>query len=252
MSKQQEYEQIERYLDKQMSVEERARFEARLAQEEALRQEVQLQRELAEVLAGEEVHELRTRIKEVDEVWKASSGRPSKPSRSIFSIRSIIGIAALLAIGIFTYTFLQPGTKDASELYAQHYEPYQLLLEDRSTSPGQPNAQDLQQAIRAYQQANYPEAARLFAALQQQAPDNPTYAFYAALCALSTGQSQQAIDELSRLQSGDHLLVEQSRWYLALAHLQAENVTAAKAVLSQIENGQYKYQQAQRLLKEWE
>ncbi len=248
MSLEEQYEQIERYLAEALSPEEQQAFEARLQEDAALAREVKLHRELARSLNDEKVNALRGQLKNIDQGWAAPTDQ--QPTKRIsLNWRQLAGVAAIIAIGILAYTFLNrgPASLTNDELFAQHFSPYRLVLDERSAAPSE--ADQLRAAISSYETGNYDQATERFQQLQNTAPDNVLYTFYTALSQLSNERPTEAIPLLQGLlQKGTHLFVQQSRWYLALAHLDNNDSENAKAVLRQIQEGDYQYEAAQAIL----
>jgi len=66
-------------------------------------------------------------------------------------------------------------------------------------------------------------------------PDAPHIAFYLGACALLVGETDEAITELERTAAlGDTPFLEEALFYLAKAHLQAGDVTAARDALVKV------------------
>ena len=250
MSKEEDFERIERYLRKEMPSEEQQDFEQELQSNAELKGEVYLHQELDHRLGGEEIHALRAQLQSVDQSWEAPDNRRSlKPRR--FSLRPLLSIAAILAIGILMYLFLwpMPGSMDKEALYAQYFEPYRLVLQERSAETTA-DATLVKVAVRMYEQGNFLAAAERFSSLLAAEPNNVVFSFYKALSELSAGQVQPAIAGFeSLLQQKDHLFVQQSRWYLALAYLKAGEVAAARSRLEEISAEDFKAAQATEMLK---
>ena len=127
-----------------------------------------------------------------------------------------------------------------------------MLLTSRSSDENQVNEQ-LNQAISAYQNQDFESAATGFSEITEVNPDNLSYLFYQAVSLLESQKATEAIPVFQALLSQPkHTLSEQSQWYLALAYLQQEDTVNVKKHLEGIEEGEFKYEEAQTLLTKLE
>ncbi|MCB0635587.1 MAG: hypothetical protein KDC54_03165 [Lewinella sp.] len=91
------------------------------------------------------------------------------------------------------------------------------------------------EASTAYINGDYATATQKWEELMQQTPVNESDHFYLGLCYLYQDQPEKALPQLEATTAFDHRHYrEEVNWYLALAHLQAGQVEAAKAYLEQI------------------
>lgn len=253
MDEDKKYEQIEAYLSGTMSAVELESFEKEVATNSALQEEVDLHRQVAETLKGEEVHQLRATIKTVNQNWKrpqvADHEKKAKVVR--FPFRNILAIAATVLLLVVAYLFVVPELNYSEEtLFADNFEPYKMVLNQRSSTPDMGETTKLlNQAVSAYEQKDFQTAAKLFQELQNQSPDAGAFLLYASISDLSLGNTDQAITNLEKIIAADApLFVEQGRWYLALAYLQKGDLAKAKTQLQDISSGSFQYDAAQKIL----
>ena len=233
---------IERYLEGALTVPERRAFEQRLAAEPALARALRLHRELADTLADPGAHALRDVLQQTDASWTAPR---AGGGLRVLVYRSLAAAAAVLVL-LTAAWWLWP-TPDGPALYAAYYTPFELPVAERSTDTTAPL---LQRADAAYRAGAYEEAFQLLTQLTERAPENTLYRFYRAQAALRTPRTDAAITDFEYLLDlPDHLFVQQSRWYLALAYLKADRREAAREMLRTIEPGAYRYREARRLLR---
>lgn len=250
MTSEEKFNQIEMYLSGTLTEQERAAFEQKLARDQTFRQEVELHRQVAETLKGEKVHQLRRVLETVDKNWKEDQGNKENQFR-LLSIRSLIAVAATVLLLVFAYQLFVPESSSSEELFAEYFEPYQMVLTQRSLSADSTMNITLNTAIRNYQDSQFKAAATAFQQLQTQYPENKAFTFYLGLAQLSAGNSDSSINAFSTLLADPtHLFVEQCRWYLALAYLQQGNNGLAATQLQAITSGTFKYEAAQALLEE--
>lgn len=249
MEEKEKYDTIEKYLAGELDAKEQQNFERQLESDPDLQKELDLHDDLSNRLKGEKIHDFRKVLQAVDQDWQAPHQDPQKRP-ILFRLPYIAAIAASLLLAVLAYQFLQtPSMPSNSELFATYFEPYNMVLNERSENDN-PNAVLLNAAVVAYSTKDFVQAAKQFSSLIEKVPENKAYAFYAAQAELAVNNSAKAIPLFRQLSSeGDHPFVELSRWYLALAFLQEGNVVEAKKQLETIKSGQDKFAEAQTLLK---
>lgn len=239
------YDLIEKWLSDELNPKELLEFQQYQRSHPNWEQEVRLHQQMASLLGDASTLEIRQTLAAVDKEWQAPG---TGPRVSIFS-RRVLGIAAsfLVLAGVFgVYYFTRP--LSMSELYASYYEEYPMLLSQRSEAQNETN-QLLSTAILAYQNREFQTACAQFSQLRRSAPENAAYTFYLGLCYLELDKTQEAIltfQELLALEAGPYL--ELTRWYLALAYLDTEQVDLARSAFTEIKAGQFKYEEAQKIL----
>lgn len=248
------YDQVESYLADAMSADERRIFEQQMDADPALRAEVLLHQEVTETLRGEKVHELRKVLKEVDQNFQITdTANPTYNQVRTLPFRRLLAIAAAVAAMVVTVFVLMPDAAMSNDdLFAQHYEPYKMILNQRSADDAESTEQLVKAAVMAYETKDYKQAAVLFETLLAQQPHSETFQLYHAITLISSDDAGSAIEPLNKLLSNaSPLFVEQSRWYLAMAYLKSGNTNGAKSTLQAIEKGAFQFAAAQQILKEF-
>jgi tetratricopeptide (TPR) repeat protein len=251
MDEQTKYERIESYLAGTMVPAERLQFEQELTADSSLADELELHRQLQGSLRGEKIHEFRAVLQAVDKQWQKPAGKPNRSQRLRLLFRPALAVAAAVALLLIAWQLFSPnGRPDASEqLFAAYFEPYQMVLNQRSAAELPERAGLLNTAIKQYAEGQFADAAIAFRQLEQSEPGNIAFQFYQALALLASGQADEAIPILENvLARSGHLFSEQCRWYLALAHLKRGQEAEAKQLLDSIGPGQFRYAQSRELL----
>lgn len=247
MEKERQHELIEKYLAGTLAAADEADFEG-LRQEPAFNETLRLHRQLAENLSSEKLHRFRAQVQAADQAWAQGQKPTAKVRRLTFGRQIGIAASLLLLLALSLYLLGPFSGTQADTLFALHFEPYQMVLNQRSETADLPLQQ---QGIAAYQSGDYQAAAAAFRQLAAEAPQQELFSFYAALSDLAAGAATTAVARLEVLsREGSDGLQQQSRWYLALALLKAEETARCKDTLSQIKAGDYRYQKAQELLKQ--
>ena len=244
MKKQETYEQIEAYLAGFMSSQEKADFEKALEGDDRLKNEVEFHRELAEATKGENFHKLRDVLQKTDASWTGEKGHSGGRVISMSFMKMAIAASVVVLMGVALWFNITSST-DGPELFAAHFEPYDMVITQRSLEG--PKDQVLETAINNYDDGNYQESEKQFSNLAEINPDEPIMRIYECISSLATGNSKSSIDCFDNLLNIP-ALAEQSRWYLGLAYLQDGNGKKAAEVLSQIGEKEYKYAEAKEIL----
>ena len=167
------------------------------------------------------------------------------------NFRKLVGFLLSLLIGIFIYQVVLPENLYSEDLFLDNFETYPTILIQQTIDDSQTINQSIfDQAIRNYQQENFEVAALDFEKLQEGQENDIFFQFYEGVSQLGAYRNGDAIQIFYKLLSrSDHLLVEQSRWYLALTYLQYDDWASTKRELKKIQPDAYKYKEAQKLFK---
>ena len=219
-------EKIEQYLADELSPEDKAAFEARLAEDPALKRRMKIARQLDEAFDGAEVFALRKELHAIRELR-------SKPKLRRFPRWSYAAIAAAVVILVLVWVNVGPPSQSPEALFADNYSAYPMLINSRADSV----SDELGAAMVAYQNGEYAFAAEAFGSLQSETVRPEFLRFYEAVSLLGAKDGAGAIRILTVLDLPE--LAEPRQWYLALAYLQSGQPEAAKDELKKIQTGPY-------------
>ncbi|MFQ5445974.1 MAG: tol-pal system YbgF family protein [Saprospiraceae bacterium] len=166
--------------------------------------------------------------------------------------RVLLRVAAVAAILLATYFILFQSTSPA-DLYTQYYTSYRLdiPMDMRSSDKSPALSPTLLNALQRYGNAQYEASIPVFEEVLKSDPGNEAARFFAGIACLETGQFEKAARFLTTVQKGTGIYAGKAAWYLALADLQAGDISAAKVLLKEIKAGNgYKKPEAAALLRE--
>jgi len=261
-------DEIEAYLNQEMTEVEQTAFEGRMQGDKALAEEVRFHRAVVggidlagELNFKELVGEVHNELKQEQflESAKTVKTQEAKVRKIRFSSRRILSLAASFAILLMAawWLFLRPVSSE--QLYASYFElPSEVLsteIESRLSETGfgtnKVALEQLETAIQAYQNSDYETAIEGFQTFKNTAPEDAlvNYAsFYEAISSLKLEKTQISQDLLQDVYE-DPRLQEEALWYLAMTYLKKDKKEEAKYVLLQLEK-EGKYQKrATKLLK---
>lgn len=229
---------IDLYLNGMLPKDEQAAFEAEIAADPKLREEVELQRKTFALLEAAAFEETRQQVAELSANNNSRSG-----SRRMISIAA--SVTLLLGLGISYYLISNQYSNNS--LYAEYAEPYP----DHITTMGA-GEQAVAKALEHYNQEDYAAAAKAFRTLADSGLYEDRFTIYEAVSLTNSGQAPKAITLLE-----DHLKTNPKdaiacEWQLVLSYLANNDGTKAKALLQQFleHNEGYKNTKATALLDE--
>lgn len=242
---------LDRYLRDEMDEQERHLFEEQLATDEALTEQLDLQRDTIEGIRLDGSHALKQRLQAVE--TELASPVPvvvdEKKTHRRFLMTWVAIAASLFTVVLLGYLFI-PTASSTEELYVAYYQPFPNLINPAQRSVEVEESSVPEQAMRAYDQQQYAEAVALFE--QGGALSDPGYTFYYGASYLGLEQPERAILLLEQVvQEKTGLFYEPGLWYLALAHLKTNDPEAARPYLQTLAEQEGDYtEEAQELLEE--
>lgn len=240
------WDRIERYLRDEMSSEERSGFESEIATDKSLKQEVELHRMVHDTLGDPAETRFRETLADVIDKKTTEKPQPAKVRKLIPDWR-LISVAATVLIALGVFTWFNP--MSTSDQFADNFDAYPMVLTQRSQADTAQMDVLITEAVRYYESQEYPEAAASFGRLAQLDPGAVTFPFYQAISHIASGDLDQAIPLLEDvLTRPDHLLIEQTRWYLGLALWGNGDEERSRQVLGEIQPGQFKYNEARAMI----
>jgi tetratricopeptide (TPR) repeat protein len=236
VTKEERYEQIERYLADEMAPGERADFTMMLTTDAALKEEVALH-EGVQTLSRREafLQNLSAAAKDHFAVDSAQTGS----GRRLLYWSIAAAVVLLAAVGIFVLQ--QPARSSSHELYTAYFTPYEVPTALRSEGSLYADA-DARQAFSLYSQKDYAGAIPFFSKALEHAPGgNSLLVLSRGICYLAAGDTRRAEQDFQEvIGDSNSLFTDQAQWYLALTYLRAGDTDAARAGLRTITDARAK------------
>jgi len=268
---------IERYLQGQMTDAEKSDFEKDLADNELLREQLELQQKIINEIAsrafvnaqlekargevendGDELEqEIVNQIKNrgfVNQQINMAKGEVKK-GRTIRFVRIAMSVAALFLGVVLVHGIWQ--NNQMEKLYAGNFEVYENDLSQIGIFRGE-NQQSqadsmLTIAMQSYENGRYDEAIELFDQIISFSGDKPEIQFYKAISLLALNKNREALTLLNELykKPKEFAYYEETRWYLALVNLKIHKKSVAENYLKElIELEGFYYDKAKELLNQ--
>ncbi len=208
------YETIDNYIAGKLSATDRAAFETRLAQDQALADE------LAFYLSTKAALQDQALLQRHAE-W--TQRRPTQPLRWQWAA----GLAAAMVILIGTWYFLKPTTPTLQAQADTYMEQTMRQLPSQMTTA----TDSLQIAINRYNTQKYAQALPIFARLARSSSRARTYEGFAQL---QLKNYDAAIQIFEQMATNTELLDNKGKFYAAIAHLKKGDTTTAQRLLEEV------------------
>jgi tetratricopeptide (TPR) repeat protein len=215
---------ILKYLDGELSMEEKKQFEALIGKDPRLAADADFIKEINEAILDDDVSALREKLREI--LDPEGMQKPvSTPRTLILRIAVAASVIMLVSLAAGYLIFRDSSTR----LFAEYYQPYQTFIRTRSHEASR---DDFMKACLFYQEGKYQESFEIFKTFLDKEPQDPAGHFYLGLCALELQQFDLAIREFTRTEQGIETPYSlHAQWYLALAYLETKQFKEARKYL---------------------
>lgn len=197
---------------------------------------------LSNVPALEDFSDFKKKLPTVDEAKVVPMNLKRLLSR-------VAAVAAVVVLGFFAYSNLQPATPDS--LFASYYTSYDndISLTRRGHADGL--NKDFKKALGHYAVGEFNESIPVFGQALATEPNNVAAHFFAGMACLEMHQSDAAIKHLDMVKNSDSVYAGKANWYSILATIQSTDTAKAKTMLQEYVQGKgYKMKEAKALLEE--
>lgn len=231
---------FDRYLNEELSLEERKNFEKRLTADADFQQDFALYQDLQQTLVhhfSAERQEFINTLTGARESTSADTAREIQPKKRRFGYWSwAIAATILVVAGLFLFTPSTPTYRD--------YAPTQHFSIDVR---GENNTL-LSKAAAVFNQADYSKALTYFDRLLAKDSTAVNLQYYKAVSLLELNQFQEADLLLTKITKGPSVFASNAQWMLALSQLKQGKYAAVKRQLQKITSDSPFYERAQQLL----
>lgn len=233
---------IEKYFSKQLSASEFQDFEKKYDTDEDFRAEVDFLKDIQYVSETEDDSQFKKQLSSYETEFSKN-----KPIKSSKWLKSIIGIAAVVLIGLsLAFIFNRNMTND--QLFSTYFEPSKNVSTPIVRSESDEHL--VNNAFIAYGESDYKKAIADFQRAFEQT-ENSELLFYEGNALLAENDVEEAIEIFKTHLSYSDALTKRTHWYLALAYLKSNQVNKAIQELKVFSKSEEKFKkiEAQSLLK---
>ncbi len=231
-------ELLDQYLQNTLAPAERVALEARLQNDEGLRNTLEDLKVLQAGIRESSRMQIKSQLVEIE-------NKLPQPGKVISFRPWAVGIAATVVLAVVSI-LLWPRPTGPQELFAQYFEPYPNVIMPTVRGDLEPDTTLMAKAYRAYDSGDYEKAIRFFE--QVGTKDEGVY-LYLGNSYLAIDSTEKAIVCFEKVISDFDVFDEQAEWYLGMAYLKTGDLKEAKSLLSIIatKEGPYKIK-AERVL----
>lgn len=233
-------EEIEGYINNELTEHEMDLFEARLADNKELNEEIELVKNINKALQEKDIMQLRHMLRNIAE----DNIKYSERSFTLkFRPRKIaISVAAASLIILMGITGLLSRYSSDDNIYRKFYTKYETTGIPRSSNTM--NNQALAIALQKYNNKDYESALNLLQEVISKDQNNSVGHFYSGVSFQELGKYKNAINEYEVVVTHkDNLFVEQAAWYIGLCYIQTKEEKKAIKQFNKIANNHGFYQQ---------
>ena len=237
------YEQIQSYLDNSMPLLERNTFEKRLLQDEELRQELELVKELETQLGDQELRNFRTKLKSIVSADGSQIINEERPAKKL-KIYSILSMAAtiLFLIGAYWLSHNYTSKANLTSIADKYFVPYPANIQSRGEEINKDIYED-------YLAGQYENAAVNLEKFGIKNSDNEAKLF-SAISYISIGKLDKALSLLESVQKSPHL-TNKINYYKGIIYLKQNDSQKAISAFKLINSGdKFLFDRAQEILLE--
>lgn len=238
---------IDRYLENEMSLEERVWFEKELAGSPSLQQEVDFQKKVNAVLSDKESIELKVQLEQIHSEIAETTKKGKSTLKSIYRYSvTTAGVLGLLLLSMVFYTSNKDYSSD--ELLGLYYQPVNSPASYRALT----DSDDiLNKAINYYEDKEYDHAIKLFESVLKNDPEMIGINLYSGISHMEVHEYAIANERFQTIIAQDpNPFVESATWYLGLCYLYTNEREKAKSTFSLlVQNEGYYKKDARKILK---
>ena len=237
------YNDIARYAEGEMPAEERLAFDEALKSDADLQKQLSLYREVHASLQqhfteDEQQEALQNTLQHMRKEFFPAASKPAKIVSINRTLRYVMSVAAVAIITLLIWQPWQPG------LFGKYAETQMV----NPTVRGDQTDSLMQQAAIAFNKKDFTTAADLLKKVVPQHPDDNFATFYFGVALLRTNQIVIARSYFTQLFNGESVFKYEAAFYNALTYLKEENKTACREWLQKIPADAGNYAKAQELL----
>ena len=238
-------ELLDRYLEGDLSTQERAAFEAQAEENPDLDREIKLHRMVQSTLSNAPERQLRDSLQRIRE--ERHSPKQETKVRTLNPRRWLSIAATLLLFALGAWWLFQPGAVSPDLLAQEILQDDQLNRTEMSVDRSL-----VQDGIEAYNQGDFKRAAQLFSEYDQQTtPPDWEVRIFLGKTLLQDNAYAEAQAVLAGVENSGSLYETEAKWWLAIHDLVQQKPDAAKGRLEEVANNQRSdyAEQAQQILQ---
>ena len=234
-------EELESYINSELSNEELASFEAELTSNQKLMDEIELIKNIDLALSETDVMQLRSNLQNIAGEIAANKQTERSFAGKFKAKRIVLSTVAASLILLLGITGIM-SRQSQDDIYQKFYTKYEATGIVRSANLTANKT--LSEALQKFENQDYNAALNLFTEVIARDQNNMVGHFYTGVSLQETGKYQNAIKEYETvIIDKDNLFTEQAEWYIGLCYLQTNENKKAYQQFKKIAKNEGFYQQ---------
>jgi tetratricopeptide (TPR) repeat protein len=238
---------IERYLQGEMSPEEKVWFEKEIEGNHQLHNEIDLHNRVNNVLADKELIDLKMKLEQIhQEIYEVTEDGKSEIRRIYRRVYYTSGVIVLVAVGLFLFMFTR--NFSSSKLIDDYYSPTSASVDFRSAGE---EKDQLTTAMKLYNNKEYVRAIALFEEILKHDSTKIGINLYSGISHMEIKEYTKANERFQQiLYNQPNPFVESAKWYLGMCYLMTNNRDKAEEQFESLADSKGFYQSdARRILR---
>ncbi|MBN2273116.1 MAG: hypothetical protein JXR41_00265 [Bacteroidales bacterium] len=238
---------IERYLDGEMSQDERLWFTSELQGNPALKRELGMRERVNEAIRETEIMDFRKQLNAVFE--ESGIEIQSKQQYHKRTRIAVVSSAFLVSVTVVLLLFMSYANPDNQKIYKKYFRPAEAGLTFRSEGSDYDN--ELKAALEFYEAGKYEQALYHFENILKADKTRIGLNLYTGISQMEIKRYNEANKSFNKIIDNNYILfLEQAEWYLAFCYLMTDDIQQAREQFMLIENRKGYYQhQARKILR---
>ncbi len=214
-------DEIESFIYDQLDETSKESFVLELNENDDLRAELLLMKELDQALAESDIMDLRQELKELSVNVMTREEKSILPFSKTFQGLKKIGAAAAVIIGLITLSFVMRYSTMRNDIASSLLDDSPAAMSAfRSATPDMNISSDLSEGFARYNNGDYSSALTSFMKVIEVNQNEPSARFFAGASYQNLEQHKEAIHEYEAvIKQGDNLFVEQAEWFSAICFI---------------------------------
>lgn len=214
-------ERIERFLNNEMTGEERDIFSKALAADEQLQQQVD---DVRLMMLGIQEQSLQEKLAGFHEGLEAGAPVVNIAARKTLFIKKWMAAAGAIVLLGTAYLIFRTGNNTNEKLFAKYYTADPGMITAMSTTDNY----DFERAMVDYKTGDYASALAAWEKMLQAEPANDTLVYFAGAASIQLKKEKEAKDYFSRIvKDKSSAFYKDACWYLGLVYLKYNNPDSA-------------------------
>ncbi len=208
-------------------------FNTEFEENSDLAAEVELRRQVNEMVGETDIRELRAELIRAKELAANNKVRNLIPAANNKVYKFLRKSVAVILFVVGVGAIYNSGYLSTDKTYDKYYESPTWSAE-RSVSTG---LTIIQEAQNAFNEGNYKRVVRMNESAPPAMGNNPAFRFYVAASLQNIENYKQAITEYTKvMKHGDNLFIEEAEWYRSLCYMKLGNKQEARRELLAVVN----------------